>query len=216
MKIEIEQLKFRYPGAKEFVFDGLDFSADSGITLIKGFSGCGKSTLLRLAAGLLPPASGTIKTDSPYAVGSPRFLQVEVGFVFQQINLLPLASIERNIALSLDMAGRNKGDAKYWLDLLGITKYAKKMPQQLSGGQQQRASIARALAKSPSLLLLDEPTSGLDDLNTDIICKAIRKSVSQGTTCLVASHDHRLDSISNDILDFNTFLPVEEHLQTLV
>lgn len=216
MKIEIEQLKFRYPKTKEFVFDGLDFSVDSGITLIKGFSGCGKSTLLRLVAGLLPPASGTIKTDSPFAVGSSKFLMMEVGFVFQQMNLLPLASIERNISLALDMGDRSDDDTSYWLQLLGIDKYAKKMPQQLSGGQQQRASIARALAKKPSLLLLDEPTSGLDDLNTDIICKAIRKSVSEGTTCLVASHDHRLDSISNDILDFNTFLPVEEHLQTLV
>ena len=216
MKIEIQELKFRYPRAKEFVFDGLDFSADSGVTLIKGFSGCGKSTLLRLIAGLLVPTAGTIKTDSRFAVGSSRFLMKEVGFVFQQINLLPLASVERNIALSLDMANCSSCDTNYWMDLLGITKYAKKLPQQISGGQQQRASIARALAKKPSLLLLDEPTSGLDDLNTEIICKAIRKSLSEGATCLIASHDHRLDSIANDILDFNTFLPVEEHLQALV
>lgn len=197
------------------MFDGLDLSLGPGVTLAKGFSGCGKSTLLRLIAGLIKPNGGTIVTDSPHPVGSPRFLRLEIGFVFQQLNLLPLASVERNIRLAVEMAGGDVSSIHQWIELLGLSKYAKSKPSRLSGGQQQRASIARALAKTPSILLLDEPTSGLDDLNTTVISKAIRNALAPGSVCLIATHDKRLDPIADEILDFNTFLPVEEHLQAL-
>lgn len=197
------------------MFGGLDLKLNPGITLAKGFSGCGKSTLLRLIAGLLSPDGGTISTDSRHQVGSPRYLRFEIGFVFQQLNLLPLASVERNIRLAVEMAGRDLSNVHYWIELLGLAKYAKSKPSKLSGGQQQRASIARALAKKPSILLLDEPTSGLDDLNTTVISKAIRSALAPGSVCLIATHDKRLDPIADEILDFNTFLPVEEHLQAL-
>jgi ABC-type lipoprotein export system ATPase subunit len=100
--------------------------------------------------------------------------------------------------------------------LLGLSRYEHCKPAKLSGGQQQRASIARALAKRPTILLLDEPTSGLDDLNTEVISKAISGTLPEGSVCLIATHDKRLDPIADDILDFNTFLPVEEHLKALV
>lgn len=215
MKIELQGVRFRYPGSAAEVFDDLDLTLHSGVTLAKGFSGCGKSTLLRLVAGLLFPDGGTISTDSPYPVGSSRFLRFEIGFVFQQLNLLPLASVERNIRLAVEMAGGDVSSVHQWIDLLGLSKYAKTKPSKLSGGQQQRASIARALAKTPSILLLDEPTSGLDDLNTMVISKAIRNALAPGSICLIATHDKRLDPIADEILDFNTFLPVEEHLQAL-
>ena len=215
MRIEVQKLGYAYPGGAAPVFKELDLKLEPGVTLAKGFSGCGKSTLLRLIAGLLKPDSGTILTDSSHAVGSPKYLRLEVGFVFQQLNLLPLASVERNVRLAVEMSGRDGGKIDDWLEMLGMGKYASAMPAKLSGGQQQRASIARALAKEPSILLLDEPTSGLDDLNTKIISRAIRESQTDGSVCLIATHDTRLDPIANEILDFNTFLPVEEHLQAL-
>lgn len=216
MRIELKSLCYRYPGASSAVFESLDLVLAPGVTLAKGFSGCGKSTLLRLIAGLIKPSAGNISTDSPHRVGSSKFLRYEIGFVFQQLNLLPLASVERNIGLAVEMAGRDGSDIQAWIELLGLAKYAKSKPTQLSGGQQQRASIARALAKRPPILLLDEPTSGLDDLNTMVIAKAIRGALAAGSVCLIATHDKRLDPIADEILDFNTFLPVEEHLQALV
>lgn len=215
MEIKLQAVRYRYPQAKLPVFDALDLALRPGVTLAKGFSGCGKSTLLRLIAGLIAPASGRIVTASPHAVGSPVFLRREIGFVFQQLNLLPLASVERNIRLAVEMAGGDVSNVHKWIDLLGLTKYAATKPSRLSGGQQQRASIARALAKMPSILLLDEPTSGLDDLNTTVISKAIRHALVPGAVCLIATHDKRLDPIADEILDFNTFLPMEEHLQAL-
>jgi ABC-type lipoprotein export system ATPase subunit len=215
MIINLQEVSYRYPGSQAPVFDCLNLELKPGITLAKGFSGCGKSTLLRLVAGLISPTGGTIKTDSAYQVGSSRFLRFEIGFVFQQLNLLPLASVERNVRLAVEMAGGDVNEVQDWLELLGLAKYAKSKPSKLSGGQQQRASIARALAKKPAILLLDEPTSGLDDLNTQVIAKAIKNTLASGAVCLIATHDKRLDPIADEILDFNTFLPVEEHLQTL-
>jgi len=216
MNIEIQALEYRYKKSSDYVFRDLHFSANPGITLIKGFSGCGKSTLLRLISGLLKPTKGLITTSSPFKVGSPQFLKKEVGIVFQQLNLLPLATIERNISLAVEMAGQDKSQITHWLNLLGLSSYRKKTPLELSGGQQQRASIARALAKSPTILLLDEPTSGLDDLNTQIITNSIKTSLLGDSLCIIATHDQRLDNIAHDIMDFNSFLPVEEHLQALV
>ncbi len=215
MKIELKEIGYAYPGGAAPVFDGLSLTLEAGVTLAKGFSGCGKSTLLRLIAGLIRPDRGRLVTDSPHAVGSPEYLRREVGFVFQQLNLLPLASVERNVRLAVEMAGGDVDRVGEWIDRLGLAKYASAMPAKLSGGQQQRASIARALAKNPSILLLDEPTSGLDDLNTMVISKAIRHALAPGSVCLIATHDKRLDAIADEILDFNTFLPVEEHLQAL-
>lgn len=215
MKISLQDIHYGYPRSREKVFQGLDLEFKPGITLAKGFSGCGKSTLLRLVAGLIKPTQGRIETDSPHKVGSPGFLRFEIGFVFQQLNLLPLASVERNVRLAVEMAGGDTAEVQDWISLLGLANYARNKPSRLSGGQQQRASIARALAKKPSILLLDEPTSGLDDLNTQVISKAIRNTLAPGSVCLIATHDMRLDPIADDILDFNTFLPVEEHLQAL-
>ena len=216
MRIDFQKVAFRYPGAREPVFRDLDLIVRPGITLAKGFSGCGKSTLLRLAAGLLRPGAGRVSSDSPHAVGSAVFLRREVGFVFQQLNLLPLASVRRNVRLAMELAvRRDDAGAEALLERLGLARHAGERPSRLSGGQQQRAAIARALAKRPGLLLLDEPTSGLDDLNTAVIVRALRECLAPGCACLIATHDKRLDALADEILDFNTFLPVEEHLQAL-
>ena len=216
MEIKIKNVTYSYPRASQPVFEDFSFQASSGITLIKGFSGCGKSTLLRLVASLLKPQSGEVWTSAESSFGSPQFLRKEVGFVFQQFNLLPLASVSRNILLSSRLAGVPKSETEKWIRLLGLEPIRDKKPRDLSGGQQQRAAIARALSKRPSLLLLDEPTSGLDDLNTDIISLALKGELPKDTACLIATHDNRLTKIADEVLNFNSFLPVEEHLQTVV
>lgn len=207
MEIKFDSIAYRYPGSKSWVFDGFDISFNQGISILKGYSGCGKSTLLKLAAGLLKPQRGEVSCDSKHAVGSAGYLRNDVGFVFQQLNLLPLASVQRNIELAASLANKPNHKAQHWLDVLGIGALAQSKPSQLSGGQQQRAAIARALAKSPKLLLLDEPTSGLDDENTEIIKNALLNELPEGTTCLIATHDSRLFSLTHAITDFNTRLP---------
>lgn len=215
MKVELKDVSFRYRRRSPFVLQDFNLSLESGITLARGFSGCGKSTLLRLIAGYLKPNSGSIETTSKYRVGSSRYLKSEIGMVFQQMNLLPLASVKRNVALALHGSEGTRESGQFWLGALGLEKLAGRRPGELSGGQIQRASIARALAKKPSILLLDEPTSGLDDLNTTVICNALKEHLDEDVVCCIATHDHRLEKISNNVLDFNSFLPVEKHLQTL-
>jgi ABC-type lipoprotein export system ATPase subunit len=102
-----------------------------------------------------------------------------------------------------------------WLKLLGLEEFAHRRPASLSGGQQQRAAIARALVKHPSVILLDEPTSGLDDLNTQVISRALEQFVQKDKICVICTHDHRLDSLAHEVLDFNRFLPLERHLVPL-
>lgn len=211
MKVTFESVAYRYPGGKNLVFESFSKEFKKGISLLKGYSGCGKSTLLRLAAGLLPPVSGAIQADFPRLagpVGSSAFLRKEVGFVFQQLNLLPLASVRRNIALAAQLAGQSPSQALPWLEKLGIAEFADSKPSQLSGGQQQRAALARALAKHPRLLLLDEPTSGLDDANTEIIKSVLHQDLPSDLICIIATHDARLLGLSHDIIDFDTRLPL--------
>jgi ABC-type lipoprotein export system ATPase subunit len=217
--ISCQQIWFRYHPRTPWVIE--DFSHDfrPGITVIKGASGCGKSTLLRMLAGYLRPERGLISTPSGRPPVNRDFQRQEVGFVFQQLNLLPLASVERNLEMAGSLAGLPTATIRdrtaRWLQTLGLGEFGKRRPSSLSGGQQQRAAIARALVKEPSILLLDEPTSGLDDLNTQVICQALRTFVTGPRVCVICSHDARLDTLAHEILDFNRFLPLEGHLLAL-
>jgi ABC-type lipoprotein export system ATPase subunit len=131
--------------------------------------------------------------------------------VFQDLNLLPLASVERNLLLSSQIAGSPAEDVHKWLRTLGLWELRGRKVERLSGGQCQRVAIARALAKRPKVLILDEPTSGLDDDNTGIIKSAVREFTAGGTTiCVIATHDHRMEEIADVLVDFHTFLSVAE------
>ncbi len=211
MKIECRSLGYRYPGGKHSVFTDLNLTFPAHVTLLRGYSGCGKSTLLRIAAGLLKPRSGKIIAEGLLRPGSRDFLRKELSFVFQDLNLLPLASVERNLRLSCQIAGSSMDGARKWLEVLGLSDLRNQSVERLSGGQKQRVAIARALAKNPKVLFLDEPTSGLDDSNTNIIKTAVREFSSGGNTiCVTATHDHRLDEIADDLVDFHTFLSLAE------
>ena len=140
----------------------VDLTLHSGefVSLV-GPSGCGKSTILRLIAGLIVPTTGTISVDGkPVTKPSP-----ERGMVFQKPTLFPWLTVEKNIAFSLRMQGKLKGNedrVQQMLDVIGLEAFKDGSVDQLSGGQQQRIAIARALVNHPEVLLLDEPLGALD------------------------------------------------------
>ncbi len=211
MNISCHALRYAYPGAETPVLDGLDLVISPGITLLKGYSGCGKSTLLRLLGGLIQPDAGRVDAPHLPPPGSRDFLRKSFAMVFQELNLLPLASVWRNIELSCRIADVPVEQGREWLRLLGMEDYALRKVENLSGGQKQRVAIARAMSKSPALLLLDEPTSGLDDDNTGIILAAIRRfSEKADAICVIATHDHRIDPIAHELVDFHRLLPVAQ------
>ncbi len=210
---------YRYGRSDHWVLDHFNHTFAPGIHLIKGYSGCGKSTLLRIMGHYLRPLQGHVQLHGQGL--SRHYRNQQLGFVFQQLNLLPLATVRRNLHLAAALGGVPRSTANqrmdYYLQRLGLQELARRKPTSLSGGQQQRATIARALIKEPDVLLLDEPTSGLDDLNTTIIKQVLQEFTQTGERCIViCTHDNRLDEISDEILDFNAFLPVEGHLATLV
>ena len=218
--LKCEGINYRYGRKLDWVLEDFSHSFPAGIHLIKGFSGCGKSTLLRILGGYLTPSSGVVEVNG-YGKPNRKFQREALGFVFQQLNLLPLASIERNLQLSGALAElstkQRDENVKQYLRELGLEEFIKRLPGSMSGGQQQRATIARALIKEPKVLLFDEPTSGLDDLNTEVIIKVMKKFIEGGDrVAVICTHDQRLDKIADEILDFNQFLPMERHLETLV
>ena len=124
MNITCRQLSYTYPGALAPVLDGLDLVISPGITLLKGYSGCGKSTLLRLLGGLLRPDSGMIEAPHLPSLGSRDFLRKSFAMVFQELNLLPLASVWRNIELSCRIAGVSMESTIPWVTWLVLAMTA--------------------------------------------------------------------------------------------
>ncbi|EDY80469.1 ABC transporter, ATP-binding protein [Verrucomicrobiia bacterium DG1235] len=127
-----------------------------------GPSGCGKSTLIRILAGLEDATSGSflLDGDQPHGPGADR------GMVFQSYTLFPWLTVKKNVMFGLEVAERSQqaaeAEAREWIDLVGLTKFADAYPRQLSGGMKQRVAIARALANQPSILFMDEPFGALD------------------------------------------------------
>lgn len=211
MTITCRNIRYAYPGGGAPVLDGFDLEIRPGVTLLRGYSGCGKSTLLRLLGGLLVPDAGAVEAPGLPRPGSREFLRRSCAIVFQELNLLPIASVWRNIELSCRIAGVPDDRGREWLDRLGLGKFLDRRVEKLSGGQKQRVAIARAMCKSPALLLLDEPTSGLDDDNTDIILNAIRRFAEDSKSiCVIATHDHRVNPVAHELVDFHRFLSLAE------
>ncbi len=164
---------------------------------IIGPSGSGKSTLLHLLGGLERLSNGSIKVngkdisklkDKELA----EYRRKEVGFVFQQYNLIPVLNVEENIELPL-MLGNDDIDENYineLIEILGLKERKTHLPSQLSGGQQQRVAIGRALATKPSIILADEPTGNLDSKTTEEVMELLKKSIKKfNQTLIVITHD---------------------------
>jgi NitT/TauT family transport system ATP-binding protein len=156
---------------------------------IIGANGTGKSTLLRLLAGLLVPETGSVEVAGERVTGPDR----RVGFVFQEPRLLPWRSTLENVAFPLELAGwsnaRRTTRAQEMLRLVGLQGVDNVRPHELSGGMRQRASIARALALEPAILLLDEPFSALDALTRERFNVALQEIWQRtGTTIVLVTH----------------------------
>ncbi len=196
------------------VLRGVDFTVNSGeMTFLVGPSGCGKTTLLSVVAGLLNPTGGELtvlgtqiaKLRSSKAV---LFRRENLGFVFQQFNLLPALTAAENAAVPLLAAGwsRKKAVEKavVLLTELGLGERAHATPNQLSGGQQQRVAFARALIHEPRLLVCDEPTSALDAETGHYVMELLRKSaVRPDRAVLVVTHDNRIYNFADRIAHMN-------------
>lgn len=208
MEFICRQLRFSYE-RKAPLFDEYSHTFKRGVTLLKGYSGCGKTTLLKLMAGYLRPHGGELIPPVPYKVTSGRYRRYAMSYMFQGMNLLPLLSVERNMAfaaeLSLLSGRRRRERMNHLLEELGLFDFRKKKVDSLSGGQQQRAALARTLMKEPKVLLLDEPTSGLDDDNTSIIKRMILRE-GGNAVCVICTHDTRLLEIADEVIDFNDTL----------
>lgn len=159
------------------------------VVTVLGASGCGKSTLLRITAGLDAPSAGTVTIDGRAVSGvDPRS-----AFAFQEPRLLPWRTIEANVALGLPSGTPQRAGAErvaVLLELVGLTAFAGHRPREVSGGMAQRASLARALARNPGVLLLDEPFASLDALTRmrmqDLLLEV---RAAAPTTVLLVTHD---------------------------
>ncbi len=178
---------------------GVDLKVEQGEFLaLIGPSGSGKSTLMAILGCLDQPTAGTYALGGQEVQGLAggelaRIRNAKVGFVFQAYNLLPKATVLRNVELPLLYGGMDrKARRTRALDLLekvGLTDKAHKLPGELSGGQKQRVSIARALANQPDLLLADEPTGALDSRTGAEILDLFRELNGQGNTVILVTHD---------------------------
>jgi putative ABC transport system ATP-binding protein len=185
------------------VLRGTDFCARAGeMTFLVGPSGCGKTTLISIIGAILSADAGTIEvlgTDIRRLRGGrlADFRLANLGFIFQQFNLLPALSATENAALPLVAAGRStrasERTAATLLDRLGLGAHLDKMPAQLSGGQQQRVAIARALVHGPKLVICDEPTASLDAESGRTAMELLREvALVAERGVIIVTHDTRI------------------------
>ncbi|MCZ7648456.1 MAG: ABC transporter ATP-binding protein [Planctomycetota bacterium] len=185
------------------VLRGVDLHARGGeILLLVGPSGCGKTTLLTLIAGLLDPDAGSVKLwgqalEALNAEEKTAFRKEQVGFVFQQFNLIPTLTIRENAAIPLLIRGLSQKQALdragAMLEKVGLGNRLTERPGKLSGGQQQRVAIARALVGDPKLLICDEPTASLDGETGAQVMEILRSNALQSERCtIVVTHDQRI------------------------
>jgi putative ABC transport system ATP-binding protein len=181
---------------------GVDLEVHPGeMTLLVGPSGCGKTTLISIIAGLLDATAGDVSVlgeDLTRMNGRKvEFRRQNIGFVFQQYNLLPALTAAENAAVPLLIAGWSRGEAvakgAEWLATLGMGDRAHALPSQLSGGQQQRVAIARALIHKPRLLVCDEPTAAIDAQAGHAVMELLREIALQpDRAVIVVTHDSRV------------------------
>ncbi|HET7474907.1 MAG TPA: ABC transporter ATP-binding protein [Dermatophilaceae bacterium] len=181
--------------------DGVDLQVAAGeLVAVMGPSGSGKSTLLNLAGGLDRPTAGSVRIEGtdvgalrPDALAALR--RRSVGYVFQDLNLIPSLTAAENVALPLELDGQRaraaRGLALDALATVGLPELADRYPDQMSGGQQQRVAIARALVGQRRLVLADEPTGALDTHTGEAVLRVLRGRCDAGAAGLLVTHEAR-------------------------
>jgi putative ABC transport system ATP-binding protein len=193
------------------VLRGIDLDVPAGeLALLVGPSGCGKTTLISVIAGLLEPTEGEVRVLGQDYAGLKgtrlvRFRGANIGFVFQQFNLLPALTAAENAAVPLIIAGwpraKAVGRAKEVLSDVGLGQRLNSLPKNLSGGEQQRVAIARALVHDPRLLVCDEPTAALDAKSGHKVMELLRKvAVQPGRATVVVTHDNRVFELGDRMI----------------
>ena len=196
--------------ARVHALRGVDLEIRMGeLAMLVGPSGCGKTTLLSVIAGLLDSNGGDLEVlgETPARMGKQErilFRRRNLGFVFQQYNLLPSLTAAENVAVPLLAAGVNRneaaGEATRLLAQLGMEERASSLPAQLSGGQQQRVALARALVHKPRLIVCDEPTAALDAKTGHTVMELLSKvAVSPDRAVIVVTHDSRVFEFADTI-----------------
>ena len=200
----------RFGGNKVEALKNVNFTVEEGkYVAIMGESGSGKTTLLNILAALDKATAGSVKLDGK-ELGSIKesaiaeFRRDNLGFVFQEFNLLDTFSLEDNIYLPLVLAGKSHKEMEERLapiaERLGITSLLKKFPYEVSGGQKQRAAVARAMITNPRIILADEPTGALDSKATEELLRLFGEVNEQGQTILMVTHSVKAASVANRVL----------------
>ena len=202
--------KTRFGGAVVEALKNVNFSVEKGeYVAIMGESGSGKTTLLNIIAALDKPTEGTVtldgmKLNSVRDSEIARFRRENLGFVFQDFNLLDTFTLEDNIYLPLVLSGMKPSEMQRRLDALaaplGISELLKKYPYEVSGGQKQRAAVARALITNPRIVLADEPTGALDSKSSDELLDIFAKVNRMGHTILMVTHSTKAASRASRVM----------------
>jgi len=195
-EVEFAHVSFDFPGGRRLLDDiSLEVAAGSTTALL-GRSGSGKTTLLRTVNALVRPTSGKVLVGGQdVAQADVIALRRGIGYVIQETGLFPHMSIERNVGMALELAGRPMGERRAksieMLRLVGLSDdLLDRYPWQLSGGQRQRVGLARALAAEPAVLLMDEPFGALDPLTRGEMQTMLKELLKRvGKTTLIVTHD---------------------------
>ena len=189
--------------------DGVNFSVDDGeFVAVVGTSGSGKSTLLHMMGGLDTPTSGSVFVrDKDLSKMNDEQLTIfrrrNIGFIFQNYNLVPILNVYENIVLPVELDG-DTADQRFMdnvVNMLGLDDKLKNMPNHLSGGQQQRVAIARALITKPAIILADEPTGNLDSkTSADVLGLIKRTSTEFHQTVVMITHNNDIARLADRIV----------------
>jgi putative ABC transport system ATP-binding protein len=207
------------------VLHGISTNLDYGkLTMLVGPSGCGKTTVLSILSGTLTATSGSVtvmgqRLDNFTNNNLVRFRRRNIGFIFQQYNLIQTLTAAENAAIALIADGMPWEDATAkagrMLDHLGLEAHKNKMPRQLSGGQQQRVAIARALSHDPALVVCDEPTAALDaQAGQSVMALLDEASQDPNRAVLIVTHDDRIFSFADRIIRMEDGRIIGEGLPT--
>ena len=189
--------------------DGINFTVEKGeFVAIVGTSGSGKSTLLNMIGGLDRPTSGIVKIQGKNLLELNDeqltiFRRRNIGFIFQNYNLLPMLNVYENIVLPIELDGKRVDQEflKEIISILGLEERINSMPNMLSGGQQQRVAIARALITKPAIILADEPTGNLDSRTSQDVLELIQNTSRRfEQTVVMITHNEHIAGLTERIV----------------
>jgi putative ABC transport system ATP-binding protein len=211
--IELKDLSKSYQteAGEVRALQSINLSVGSGeLVLFSGKSGCGKTTLLNMIGGLDQPSFGEVWVEQRNIVTLTEnertlFRRRKVGTIFQSFNLIPMLTVEENIALPRLLDGFPQGEMRSQIEVLleqmGLTQRRNHRPHELSGGEQQRVAIARALIHSPKVILADEPTGNLDSqTGLQVLSVLADLNRNNGQTIIIATHSREADALASRII----------------